>query len=286
VSKIKTITFTISSALALSVLLLPKTITVSAKEQTVDLTQKTYEFGEKSEYEISSSESTSSPEVMTRLGKFSLSGDISKTYTEDDFTAYEIADDTIFSIHFDYDESLKKAADTEWHLTDDSKKTVNKVELDNTIIRKEAMTMSDKVRTGIYISEDLLRECDEYLSKNDGSRSELIESALRLYLATRKIKDKSEVLVPELAECISAASDEGITKISKGLFRYAVEVEMLIALLAETFEVSKNHLKDVRREAVNNVRRTRGKINLDDLIMRNEREGIVDNDDSPIQGNK
>ena len=148
-----------------------------------------------------------------------------------------------------------------------------------TIIRNEMMTMSEKVRTGIYISEDLLRECDEYLSKNGGSRSELIESALRLYLATRKIKDKSEVLVPELAECISAANDEGITKISKGLFRYAVEVEILIALLAETFEVSKNHLKDVRREAVNNVRRTRGKVNLDDLIMRNEREGIVDNDE-------
>jgi Arc/MetJ-type ribon-helix-helix transcriptional regulator len=146
------------------------------------------------------------------------------------------------------------------------------------------MAISEKVRTGVYISSDLLDECDEYLSKNRGSRSELIESALRLYLATRKIKDKSEVLVPELAECISAASDEGITKISKGLFRYAVEVEMLIALLAETFEVSKNHLKDVRREAVNNVRRTRGKVNLDDLIMRNEREGIVDNDDSPIQG--
>ena len=153
-----------------------------------------------------------------------------------------------------------------------------------TIIRNEMMTMSEKVRTGIYISEDLLRECDEYLSKNGGSRSELIESALRLYLATRKIKDKSEVLVPELAECISAASDEGITKISKGLFRYAVEVEMLIVLLSETFGASKNHLKDVRREAVNNVRRTRGKINLDDLIMRCEREGIVDTDDSPIQG--
>ena len=138
------------------------------------------------------------------------------------------------------------------------------------------MTISEKVRTGIYISEDLLCECDEYLSKNGGSRSELIESALRLYLATRAIKDKTDVLVPELAECISAASDGGIIKISKGLFRYAVEVEMLIVLLSETFEVSKNHLKDIRREAVNNVRRTRGKINLDDLIMRCEREGIVD----------
>lgn len=144
--------------------------------------------------------------------------------------------------------------------------------------------MSEKVRTGIYISEDLLRECDEYLSHNDGSRSELIESALRLYLATRTIKDKTDVLVPELAECISAASDEGIIKISKGLFRYAVEVEMLIVLLSETFGVSKNHLKEVRREAVNNVRRTRGKINLDDLIMRCEREGIVDIEDSLNQG--
>ena len=47
--------------------------------------------------------------------------------------------------------------------------------------------MSEKVRTGIYISEDLLRECDEYISKNGGSRSELIESALRLYLA-RQLK--------------------------------------------------------------------------------------------------
>lgn len=139
--------------------------------------------------------------------------------------------------------------------------------------------MEKKVRTGIYISEGLLHECDEYLSHNGSSRSELIESALRLFLATRAIKTKSETLVPELAECISAANDEGITKISKGLFRYAVEVEMLIALLAETFEVDKNHLKEIRREAVNNVRRTRGKINLDDLIMRNEREGIIDSDE-------
>ena len=139
--------------------------------------------------------------------------------------------------------------------------------------------MEKKVRTGIYISENLLHECDEYLSKKGGSRSELIESALRLFLVTRTIKTKSETLVPELAECISAANNEGITKISKGLFRYAVEVEMLVALLAETFEVDKNHLKEIRREAVNNVRRTRGKINLDDLIMRNEREGITDSDE-------
>ena len=53
---------------------------------------------------------------------------------------------------------------------------------------------------------------------------------------------------------------------------------MLIAILADTFEVSKNELKDIRREAVNNARRTRGKINLDDLITRSYAEGIIDDD--------
>ena len=136
----------------------------------------------------------------------------------------------------------------------------------------------DKIRTGIYVSGDVLAECDDYCTKQDISRSELIEQALKLFLATRAISTKSNVLVPELAECIAQASDEGITKISKGLFRYAVEVEMLIAILVDTFELSKNELKDIRREAVNNVRRTRGKINFDDLITRNFDEGIADDE--------
>ena len=136
----------------------------------------------------------------------------------------------------------------------------------------------EKIRTGIYVSADVLSECDDYCTKNEISRSEMIEQALNLFLATRKIENKSEVLVPELAECIAKSSNDGITKISKGLFRYAVEVEMLIAILADTFDVSKNELKDIRREAVNNVRRTRGKINLDDLIARNLAEGITDKD--------
>ena len=135
-----------------------------------------------------------------------------------------------------------------------------------------------KIRTGIYVSGDVLYECDDYCTQHNISRSELIEQALKLFLATRVIADKSDVLVPELAECIAQASDDGTTKISKGLFRYAVEVEMLIDILANSFEVSKNELKDIRREAVNNVRRTRGKINLDDLITRSYAEGITDDD--------
>lgn len=133
-----------------------------------------------------------------------------------------------------------------------------------------------KIKTGVSLNSELISECDDYCVKNDISRSELIERALKLFLATRVLSSKSDVLVPELAECIAKSSDDGIVKISKGLFRYAVEVEMLIELLADSLDIDDEDLYEVRRRAVNNVRRTRGKIKLDDLIMRNAREGIED----------
>ena len=87
------------------------------------------------------------------------------------------------------------------------------------------MRLDQKIRTGICISHSLLQECDAYIKSGKAeNRSALIEDALRLYLASRELKDKQNLLVPELAECIAEASDEGFTKISKGLFRYAVEV--------------------------------------------------------------
>ncbi len=133
-----------------------------------------------------------------------------------------------------------------------------------------------KIKTGVSLDSELISECDDYCVKNDISRSELIEQALKLYLSTRNLKTKRDTLVPELAECIAKSSDDGIVKISKGLFRYAVEVEMLIELLADSLDIDDEDLYEIRRRAVNNVRRTRGKIKLDDLIMRNAREGIDD----------
>ncbi len=131
----------------------------------------------------------------------------------------------------------------------------------------------EKIRTGISISKNLLAECDKYLDDSGcTNRSELIESALKFFLAARNISEKSEILVPELAECIAAENDRVISKLSKGMFRYAVELEVLIEILEATFELDKNKLKEIRRNAVNNVRRTRGKINLDDLIARAGKE--------------
>lgn len=129
--KINKLVYMLSITLALSAISFPATITSTAKEQEVDVARKVYEFGEKSEYEIDSSEPISKSDIT--LGNLSLKGDITNTYTQDGITAYEIANDTLFSLHFDYDESLKNADDSDWHLTDDNKKKINDIEIGDKI---------------------------------------------------------------------------------------------------------------------------------------------------------
>ena len=56
------------------------------------------------------------------------------------------------------------------------------------------------------------------------------------------------------------------------LFRFDVEVEMIIMILSELASIPAQIIEEYRKEAIKNIRRTRGKINLDDLIARNNRE--------------
>ena len=46
---------------------------------------------------------------------------------------------------------------------------------------------------------------------------------------------------------------------------YAVQLEMMMRVIAKTNHFTDEELEDMRREAVNNVRRTRGKIKLEDI---------------------
>ena len=45
----------------------------------------------------------------------------------------------------------------------------------------------------------------------------------------------------------------------------AVQLEMLMRVIAKTNHFTDDELEEMRREAVNNVRRTRGKIKLEDI---------------------
>lgn len=47
---------------------------------------------------------------------------------------------------------------------------------------------------------------------------------------------------------------------------------MVMKMIANPFDYRKDEIEDMRKEAINNIRRTRGKINLIDIITGNYNE--------------
>ena len=127
-------------------------------------------------------------------------------------------------------------------------------------------------KIGISLDEETLELCEKYSAEYSRSRSEFISEAIREYISTLEVGRQKNIIAKELADEIVKGSEAGVAKISKGLFRYAVEVEIIIMILSELAEIPSEIIAEYRKEAINNVRRTRGKIDLDDLIARNNRE--------------
>ncbi len=130
--------------------------------------------------------------------------------------------------------------------------------------------MAEKI--GISLDKETLQLCDKYAADHSRSRSEFIAAAIQNYVSDLELGKQKNIIAKELAEEIVKGSEAGVTKISKGLFRYAVEVEMIIMILSELANISPEIMEEYRKEAIRNIRRTRGKIKLDDLIARNNRE--------------
>ncbi|MBQ6168533.1 MAG: hypothetical protein IJK30_01115 [Ruminococcus sp.] len=104
-------------------------LNTSAKEQSISLNGMVYEFEEKSKYEVDESSPTFKSEKTKTLGNLSITGDISNEFVKDNLTAFEISDGTVFSVQYKYDNTLKNAAKTDWHLVEDNDEVVNKVDL-------------------------------------------------------------------------------------------------------------------------------------------------------------
>lgn len=138
------------------------------------------------------------------------------------------------------------------------------------IPQEREVKMSKKI--GVCLDDETFKLCEKYAAENSRSRSEFIAAAIQKYISDLELGRQKNIIAKELADEIVKGSEAGVTKISKGLFRYAVEVEMIIMILSELADIPPEVIEEYRKEAIRNVRRTRGKINLDDLIARNNRE--------------
>ncbi|WP_304432448.1 CopG family ribbon-helix-helix protein [Acutalibacter muris] len=121
-------------------------------------------------------------------------------------------------------------------------------------------------RISLYLDRGLVKRADRFVKEQGfSSRNELFARAVESLMADTDLQD-NDILGDKLAEAVLKLSEDNAKAISKGLFRYAVQLEMVMRVLAELSEYTPEQVEEMRREAINNVRRTRGKVSLEDIL--------------------
>lgn len=129
------------------------------------------------------------------------------------------------------------------------------------------MDSENKQRISLYLDKDTVKKADKMIKEHGyRSRDEFYTEAVERFVADELLKENAPALSERLARAVADMNEDNARSISKGLFRYAVQLEMVMRMIATLSDISDEEVEDMRREAINNVRRTRGKVNLKDII--------------------
>ena len=126
-------------------------------------------------------------------------------------------------------------------------------------------------RIGLYIDTDLLARCDASIPLTDArSRSEFICDAIDHYIATLNVKGNSKVLTPALESVIGGKIAGTEDRISRMLFKLAVEIAVQNHLTAGRYQFEDGYLEELRDYCTQEVASTNGRMNLADIAKEYE----------------
>lgn len=137
------------------------------------------------------------------------------------------------------------------------------------------MESEDKQRISLYLDREVVERMDSAVKKYGyRSRNEFVSSAVDNLIADKLLGENDTVISEKLSKAIAEMSEAQTLQIAKSMFRYAVEMELIMRMFSEITDFTPSEIEDMRKDAIRNVRRTRGKVRLDDLFKRKDTQSL------------
>ena len=127
--------------------------------------------------------------------------------------------------------------------------------------------MNEKIRFQMRISPDTNIKIKKAMEQdNCQSQNEFVEKALRFYCGYIFANDSMEALPPLLASAIRGSVQDTENRIARLLFKLAVEVDMMMNVVAGNMGIEEDALRQLRARCVQEVKKTSGTISFDDAV--------------------
>ena len=124
-----------------------------------------------------------------------------------------------------------------------------------------------KEKLSIYMYPETLKKIKEMFREDDcKSKSEFIEKAVRFYIGYLTAEDKSSFLPNMFLSNMRSIVYESDNRQNKLLFKLAVEMALMMNLMAYQFEIDDISLSRLRGECVKEVKRLQGSFRMEDAM--------------------
>lgn len=128
------------------------------------------------------------------------------------------------------------------------------------------MTEETKNRIPLWLYPSTIESMDALLEKdNCKSRSEFIEKAIRFYSGYISAEDGMKFLPTAITSAMSGIVSTSENRMARLIFKLAVEMSIMMNILASTAEVDENTLRRLRGKCVNDVKKSVGAVTFEDV---------------------
>ena len=120
---------------------------------------------------------------------------------------------------------------------------------------------------GVRMTTEQWDACD-WWSKHLGlpSRNDFIRDAVDFYIAWQSRESVERVLTPALESVIGGKIRDTEERITRILFKLAVDQNFLAHMIGDGYEYDENYLEQMRIDSVNEVKRTNGTLTAKDVM--------------------
>ena len=133
------------------------------------------------------------------------------------------------------------------------------------------MKSTEKIRVSLFLDRNTVETADRMMiERGYRSRNEFYSAMIKEMNTEEIIEKQGDFLGEKFAKAMESHEEKVSKTLSKGLFRYAVQLEMIAKILADQYGYSEDEVEQIRREACRNVRRLRGKIPLEKIHAKGD----------------
>lgn len=125
----------------------------------------------------------------------------------------------------------------------------------------------EKIKFALRISPETQQLVKDLCPRdNCQSQNEFIEKAIRFYAGYVSGQEATAYLPPSLVAALRGTLQDSEGRTARLLFKLAVEISMMMNVLAAGMEISEEDLKKLRARCVADVKKSNGSISLTDAV--------------------